>query len=107
MYETTFRIHDHTALDRANPFPLATFHETRDNNWAMRSAIKALLDGGVPEKTQMGLHELLQLPVDVYDTCTDLCYEINKAEDSALNGSNSELGAQLKETLAAMSNKKK
>lgn len=73
----------------------------------MRSAIKALLDGGVPEKTQMGLHELLQLPVDVYDTCTDLCYEINKAEDSALNGSNSELGAQLKETLAAMSNKKK
>lgn len=80
-FETILDIYDHDTPNDSNPAPISTHNEysqTAMESIAVRQ-IKSLLKNKVPQKTNMSITELLDLPCEAYRIIVSLCEKMEKS----------------------------
>jgi hypothetical protein len=98
--ETILDVYDHDNTDPNNPYPLATHNEFSSNIKHSTGAnqIRMLLKYKVPQKTNMSLLELMNLPTETFKIVVNSCRaltttEMNEMDD--LEGLMSALGNRM------------
>jgi hypothetical protein len=102
-FEQVYGYVDYTESDPYNPIKSATHHQTRRKDRCLEERINFLLDLGVPDRSNMGLDDLLDLPPDILEMVIENTRNSNRkaAKDAELAEEN------LSEKLDNISNNKK
>ncbi|CAH0448051.1 hypothetical protein SM033_00227 [Vibrio phage vB_VpaM_sm033] len=71
---------DYNDPDYYNPIKSVTHHPSMESERILKHQIKKLIRLGVPEKAQMGIRDILDLPIDLYDMVMEAVIENNQEE---------------------------
>lgn len=93
--------------DYYNPIRSVTHHPSKEREPVLKHQVRHLIRLEVPEKTGMGIHELLSLPIDLYDIIVGEVREAKKDEHERHNEVQEEMEKAMERLKELQENKEK